>query len=1762
MVKAKTDPGAPEAVLQLLAHIDSVQLIPEGSAGSSSSSSSSTPPLYLEKPLSLLQQCLDLTLESLDELSPSFKYGLDALRLWATHMATLLSQPAGFDVQVKQQLLPPEHQLSLADVVWSACHSERTQVSSRSKAVFEAVIALLDSIHRAPGTQPERASESYLPNPLQSSFLRTLIERSLLQLERKQSPIVLEVIIAKYGSAPFLTAAPGGSTLADSDIYERMIRGLGTVDGGANRRSRLALNFLAARAQDLHCQLCSSSKAETASGTEGRPWQAWVGIWNKALTLALKDGGERLRSGLASYHLTALFDLDERVFPTLLNGLISNSTPQDEIKVESVFLVLRIAKFQGLCRIDTAQDFATEERSEGRPQQVIVPAALLKDCILAAASELQISALSLVIESKTPAAPLTSAEFDILRTFFPYSLTITNPAARGELRGFFVKLLTRLRASTYALARDMAKITRIDEAERYPHEKEKLAAMQSSLDASRLFLEWMVQLIRATLHAGASYQASITSLTFLDLILESGVDPRFSDAAQQKDGDRALTKNAGLSLNKSKQVFLQEFPFRIDLITPSLVKLLLSCSEISYDDIQTRALSMLARFPAPLAGLETVDAAAQRILGRAAQLLTSTRDFESAAASKLIQLYRQIYMQQLGHRPAPLLTFVGVAHKASTPACSDATLSLIFDLFDFLDHQIRVAEQAKILEAATSHPLHGTLVTLQELFASVSIHSLAPSDRPTYRDAVHKAQILIDRVWQATKAVLCNSAPEGSTEAEGTESDAQDANVGLDQPASHETALAMQVADDDSKAAFMQPQEESNAGPKHQVILSYSWRGMKEASALLGVLVAVTLASPPPVRGKKGAVSASNSQSADLWREIYSVQDIETVGQRFNLWLTQVRHRGAFSTIYPAYCNAASAIVRSQAPDIAGLPQQWIAAFLDTVAQSGAQLSITRRSAGIGYAVLALVSAQPSKSDPSVLRSTVGRLMQIATQDSSQPDVMPVASIHALNILRVLVMDGGLTTHMTPYLGSLLELTISKFRSRFWGLRNVSMMLFSSLSIKIFGSRNTNKDTKDARMPIDEFFAAYPNLDAFLRRVLSETRTEDIGSDDGAESSLFAVVMLFSRMQAPEDEPKRSDEAARMQAYRTLLSGCLANKVWKVREVAAKAYSAFVPLRSAAQHAVAILATMDLHSQNDAHGKLMLLQRLLKSVADAVAPTSALKKDVAVLAESLAENASKLLERNQCAITQAAFLEVVQDLVGVRDAAFLDTAMHLVRVVSIWISTLFADMQRRDVMDKLARSAGGPALLGVCTRFHLQVAAQGAVSESFIDVCTQHVASASPDVRIACLEALIGDDGIAALQRSSLRQPDRVAPFIRKLHATTQDDEEGIWHRVHSAEILHQIAGQSDAEGASWLKRIFADDELVAETASIARIVSSTVCVPLREALLPYFSHLCKLLMDRATLAEGSQNMLQQWSSAVTRCGDDYASVQSREAACEALRVLGSFLFPATGADLPQLQSEPATASALFRARVAAIDLLTDDDEEVRAEAAAMIGETISAAPENKGSAGVQVSRCEAMQQMARRGGASPDVSTDRAWTWMAAFYSSKSGGVNLWERYALEQLIPSSVVMDQLFDEALATNTLLFAEEKPNQFRDPEATLRRAARFVDLASLESKEREEIEQRTTRSLVRLEQASTTGEKHDAVAVHMLAVRLLLTHELLANDAATSMEAERAAEAIATSLGIERSSMKSDSASSSLEAHLDQESKDESDASGQPRYNIA
>ena len=160
------------------------------------------------------------------------------------------------------------------------------------------------------------------------------------------------------------------------------------------------------------------------------------------------------------------------------------------------------------------------------------------------------------------------------------------------------------------------------------------------------------------------------------------------------------------------------------------------------------------------------------------------------------------------------------------------------------------------------------------------------------------------------------------------------------------------------------------------------------------------------------------------------------------------------------------------------------------------------------------------------------------------------------------------------------------------------------------------------------------------------------------------------------------------------------------------------------------------------------------------------------------------------------------------------------------------------------------------------------------------------------------------------------------------------------------------------------------------------------------------------------------------------------------------------------------------------------------------------------------------------------------------------------------EQLVPSPSVVDQMFEEIFATNALLFAEEKPNQFRDPEATLRRAARFAELGAINQTERRDIQERTKHSLHRLDEALSSGAKYDAVTMHMLATRLLLTSRVLSSsdDVAPAISPEMI-ESIISRLGL-GAGLARTQASAKSQVNPNQHSGDIGDASAESRYNIA
>jgi hypothetical protein len=59
-------------------------------------------------------------------------------------------------------------------------------------------------------------------------------------------------------------------------------------------------------------------------------------------------------------------------------------------------------------------------------------------------------------------------------------------------------------------------------------------------------------------------------------------------------------------------------------------------------------------------------------------------------------------------------------------------------------------------------------------------------------------------------------------------------------------------------------------------------------------------------------------------KAMVSFTDLEESGRLLRTLLTSIRHRGAFSAVYPTYVSLCARLLSSQDPELNSLPRQWI----------------------------------------------------------------------------------------------------------------------------------------------------------------------------------------------------------------------------------------------------------------------------------------------------------------------------------------------------------------------------------------------------------------------------------------------------------------------------------------------------------------------------------------------------------------------------------------------------------------------------------------------------------------------------------------------------------------------------------------------------------------------------------------------------------------------------------------------------------------------
>lgn len=59
-------------------------------------------------------------------------------------------------------------------------------------------------------------------------------------------------------------------------------------------------------------------------------------------------------------------------------------------------------------------------------------------------------------------------------------------------------------------------------------------------------------------------------------------------------------------------------------------------------------------------------------------------------------------------------------------------------------------------------------------------------------------------------------------------------------------------------------------------------------------------------------------------KAMMSFSEMEESGRLLRTLLTSIRHRGAFSAVYPTYVSLCARLLSSQDPELNSLPRQWI----------------------------------------------------------------------------------------------------------------------------------------------------------------------------------------------------------------------------------------------------------------------------------------------------------------------------------------------------------------------------------------------------------------------------------------------------------------------------------------------------------------------------------------------------------------------------------------------------------------------------------------------------------------------------------------------------------------------------------------------------------------------------------------------------------------------------------------------------------------------
>ena len=1059
-------------------------------------------------------------------------------------------------------------------LVWAGADDPSQIMHQHLKPLFEDCVAGHDAAlawHR--GTRPGE------PDPPDALDLDRLCAQVLgFAADRRSKYQSLAVLVPRLGAARVLALAP--------DLVGDCLPAM-TQQAHNTQVAHLLRGLLL----DCHA-LC-------AAGGAGAGQPQWTDRCVQPLAVALlrgaaSAGGGPARNGILTHILPGLLEAIPLFLAELLRALAAHRAPgppgETAFLMAFVHALLR-AKVTGHTAglADCAADAAEAAAWRGH-----VAAALTHG-----APPLRLAALELVTASIQTCALPEAEDCALVQQFLTRNIKSPYQAFRNDFYALLKKWFSRLHTASDRYRR----LAAVADAEAASDPEPEDTPDAARYAATCAHVRWLTQFMHAGLVPGASLDRQLGSVTGLLLL-------------RQAAGANAETA----------------------LVPPAITECLLLALLQPWDRLRLAAFALLDHLPSPLPGLDHSGRVAS-VASWALGLLHNSKLRECDAGSYVWRLLNKKYNMALGW---DLILCPDGSVTVGLPPGVDATAPRPEGGLDGIAGQRRhlqlvtgfaglLVERARGCSPAAFAPLHGLLQTLRYLFADARFEVVMPaaadaavtaslSDRQRrtrkVRTVASDAAVAADAAsaaaeiaagWREVVAVVMESVQRVMDDAlkviasdYGAADDVgEDAAGAADADGDAAGGRAVLGTDCRGHPIF------ADADPSNDRLLVVNcWLAVKEAALLLGAM----LQCLPLV--------------ADPERALMPVAQVEAVGRLLMHVLLHTKHNGAIAKAQEGFGLVARRLLRCGIPQLVALPGAWLDLLLSDAGVRSRDAGRTlRRSAGLPYAILALLDAEDRLQPQPLLRRCMAGLLDVAERavsgtegpdeatpgspaadpaagppagpdpsprpaddaastDPDSAEAVEISRINALNVLKYIFDDTLLGPDVQPYIAPALLLCLRGFSHESWAVRNSSMMLYASLVQRAVGGARSHAHTS-----IVDFATRYPGLGPVFLDYLTQA-TREAGRRE-LHPCLYPILLLFSALSPdrnvflpdapvpaeadapPAPAPRQVNDL--IAVFRALLLGCSALRNFMGRSMAAAALVPFVP---PAQTGVVLVRTL------------------------------------------------------------------------------------------------------------------------------------------------------------------------------------------------------------------------------------------------------------------------------------------------------------------------------------------------------------------------------------------------------------------------------------------------------------------------------------------------------------------------------------------------------------------------------------------------------------